>query len=116
MSNIFDKSRGSYGEVHKNTVFCMELSISVDNSFQQFTSMNKYLWRGLIALLLGIAGVYWGIQLMGEEQGYYKLVLILGVILFGVGFITLLYRVFRTLDRSALLDARKNQKDKPKGG
>lgn len=53
---------------------------------------------------------------MGEEQGYYKLVLILGVILFGVGFITLLYRVFRTLDRSALLDARKNQKDKPKGG
>lgn len=60
--------------------------------------------------LLGVAGVYWGFKLMGEERELYKLVLTLGVILFGIGFITLIYRVFRRMDRSALLEERKVRK------
>lgn len=72
--------------------------------------MNKYLWRGLVATLLGLAGVYWGVQLMGEDRTRYKGVLTLGVLSFGFGFITLLYRVFRTMDRSALLEEREKRK------
>ncbi|MGO1596511.1 MAG: signal peptidase [Sphingobacterium sp.] len=72
--------------------------------------MNRYLLRGLVTTLLGIAGVYWGFKLMGAERELYKLVLTLGVILFGIGFITLIYRVFRRMDRSTLLEERKGQK------
>ena len=71
--------------------------------------MNKYLWRGLLAIVLGMVGIYWGIQLMEQEEGWYKLALTLGVILFGVGFITLVYRLFRSIDRSTLLEKRKTQ-------
>lgn len=71
--------------------------------------MNKYLWRGLLAIVLGVVGIYWGIQLMEQEEGWYKLALTLGVILFGVGFITLVYRLFRSIDRSTLLEKRKTQ-------
>lgn len=71
--------------------------------------MNKYLWRGLLAIVLGMVGIYWGIQLMEQEEGWYKLALTLGVILFGVGFITLVYRLFRSVDRSTLLEKRKTQ-------
>ena len=71
--------------------------------------MNKYLWRGLLAIGLGMAGIYWGIQLMEQEEGWYKLALTLGVILFGVGFITLMYRLFRSIHRSTLLEKRKTR-------
>ncbi|MGN5955604.1 hypothetical protein ACP6L2_13415 [Sphingobacterium lactis] len=47
---------------------------------------------------------------MGEENNWYKLLMTVGVILFGWGFITLVYRLFRKIDRDSILDDRNNKK------
>ncbi|GGE11334.1 hypothetical protein GCM10011516_06370 [Sphingobacterium cellulitidis] len=49
---------------------------------------------------------------MQAENNWYKLLLTVGVIAFGVGFITLIYRLFRKIDRNTLLDERKNTNKK----
>ncbi|MBA8985218.1 formate/nitrite transporter FocA (FNT family) [Sphingobacterium soli] len=74
--------------------------------------MNKFLIRGLAFTLIGIGCIYYGIILMQAENNWYKLLLTVGVIAFGVGFITLIYRLFRKIDRNTLLDERKNTNKK----
>ncbi|OYD40474.1 hypothetical protein CHT99_18455 [Sphingobacterium cellulitidis] len=74
--------------------------------------MNKFLIRGLAFTLIGIGCIYYGIILMRAENNWYKLLLTVGVITFGVGFITLIYRLFRKIDRNTLLDERRNTNKK----
>lgn len=74
--------------------------------------MNKYLLRGLAALGIGIAIVYVGYQQKQAEIQYYKLIMTVGVFLFGIGFLTTIYSFFRKIDRHSLMeDRKKNQED-----
>ncbi|WP_409151139.1 signal peptidase [Sphingobacterium sp. BS-2] len=72
--------------------------------------MNKYLIRGLAFTLLGIICIYYGTILMESDNNWYKPLLVVGVIAFGFGFITFIYRLFRKIDRNSLLDDRKSKK------
>jgi len=47
---------------------------------------------------------------MDQENNWYKLILSAGVILFGIGFVTLLYYLFREIDLKHLLSQRKKKK------
>ncbi len=74
--------------------------------------MNKYLLRGIVFLTAGIICVFFGYTLMENENNWYKLLMTLGVIFFGIGFIALMYRIFRKIDRKTLIDDRKEQQEK----
>ncbi|WKK58662.1 signal peptidase [Sphingobacterium sp. BN32] len=74
--------------------------------------MNKYLLRGIVFLTAGIICVFLGYTLMENENNWYKLLMTLGVIFFGIGFIALMYRIFRKIDRKTLIDDRKEQQEK----
>lgn len=71
--------------------------------------MNKYLLRGILLLLTGAAAVYGGNILMENENNLYKIVMALGVILFGMGFLLIIYSFFRKIDRHAILEKRKEK-------
>jgi len=47
---------------------------------------------------------------MDADNSWYKPLLIVGVLSFGFGFITLIYRMFRKIDRNSILDERKANK------
>ena len=68
--------------------------------------MNKYLLRGIIGTLLGLAFCMLGLYLMGDFSAY-KWILVFGVIVFGVGFLTIVYSLIRKIERRSLLDERK---------
>lgn len=74
--------------------------------------MNKYLLRGIVFLTAGIICVFLGYTLMENENNWYKLLMTLGVIFFGIGFVALMYRIFRKIDRRTLIDDRKEQQEK----
>ncbi|GGC25793.1 hypothetical protein GCM10011386_17240 [Parapedobacter defluvii] len=71
--------------------------------------MNKYLQRGILGALLGIALCMLGLFLMGRELSVYKWVLVSGVIVFGIGFLTILYGLIRKIERRSILDERKER-------
>lgn len=74
--------------------------------------MNKYFQRGLIYAIAGLglcAGGYW---LMDQEIDAYKWVMVVGVIVFGIGFLTITYRFIRKIERESILDDRKERKNK----
>jgi len=77
------------------------------------TAMNKYLLRGLIGLVLGLVLGLYGAYLKGPENELYKVVLSAGVIIFGIGFLTVVYSLMRKIDRQSLLEHRKTRKRKP---
>ncbi|TJY67756.1 signal peptidase [Sphingobacterium alkalisoli] len=71
--------------------------------------MNKYLFRGILLLLTGIAAVYGGNILMESENSTYKISMVIGVILFGMGFLLIIYSFFRKIDRKTILDRRREK-------
>ncbi|TJZ62290.1 signal peptidase [Sphingobacterium olei] len=71
--------------------------------------MNKYLLRGILLLLAGSAAVYGGNILMENENNLYKIVMALGVILFGMGFLLAIYSFFRKIDRHTILEKRREK-------
>ncbi|WP_051292638.1 hypothetical protein [Olivibacter sitiensis] len=68
--------------------------------------MNKYLKRGLILTLAGIGLGALGMYFKELELGIYEWLLILSVILFGIGFCTIIYALMRRIDRQSILEAR----------
>ncbi|WP_156307562.1 signal peptidase [Sphingobacterium endophyticum] len=72
--------------------------------------MNKYLIRGIAFLAIGIICLYYGINLMQTDHFWYKPLLIAGVVFFGFGFLTLIYRIFRKIDRNSIIDQRNEKK------
>lgn len=72
--------------------------------------MNKYLLRGLLCVSLGGGAVFYSIYLMNKEANLYKWVMSLGVLVFGIGFLLILYSLFRKIDRRAVLKHRQTQK------
>ncbi|MBE8721411.1 signal peptidase [Sphingobacterium pedocola] len=71
--------------------------------------MNKYLLRGILLLSTGIAASYGGNILMENENNIYKIIMPLGVILFGMGFLLIMYSFFRKMDRRAILQRRREK-------
>jgi len=71
--------------------------------------MNKYLFRGILLLVTGIAAVYGGNILMESENSSYKTAMVIGVILFGMGFLLIIYSFFRKIDRKTILDRRREK-------
>ncbi|AIM35409.1 signal peptidase [Sphingobacterium sp. SG20118] len=73
--------------------------------------MNKYLRRGLLEIILAIILILIGYYLMQLQNNWYKPMMILGVLSFGIGFLRIIYRLIRKIDRNALLEIRKNKKE-----
>ncbi len=80
------------------------------NSFQQFT-MNRYLLQGIILLIAGVICIFFGYTLMENQNNLYKLLMIAGVLLIGIGVVSIMYRLFRKIDRNSLLDDRNKRQD-----
>lgn len=68
--------------------------------------MNKYLIRGLFFLITGVALCYYGLYVKNPVVSFYKIPLILGVISFGYGFILIIYRFIRKIERKSILEER----------
>ena len=73
--------------------------------------MNKYLLRGIIGTALGLALCLLGLFFMDEDLPFYKWVLVVGVVSFGIGFLTMLYSFIRKIERRSLLDERKERQN-----
>ncbi|MFC6099943.1 signal peptidase [Olivibacter domesticus] len=71
--------------------------------------MNKYLKRGIGITLVGIALIVLGMYLKRVESGLYGITLIVGVVTFGVGFVTIVYSLIRKIERQSILDTRNKQ-------
>ncbi|MFC7525435.1 signal peptidase [Parapedobacter sp. GCM10030251] len=71
--------------------------------------MNKYVQRGFLGASLGAALCVLGTFLMKQDFPIYKWVLVLGVIVFGIGFLTILYGLIRKIERRSILDERKER-------
>jgi len=71
--------------------------------------MNKFLKRGLIITVLGILIGIFGSFLQREEYGIYKWVLTASVIVFGIGFLTIVYSLIRKIERKSILQERIEQ-------
>jgi len=69
--------------------------------------MNKYLRRGIVGTVLGLALCLLGLFLMGKGLAIYKWTMICGVIAFGMGFLTIIYGLIRKIERRSILDERK---------
>lgn len=75
----------------------------------KYALMNKYLQRGILGASLGVALCILGLFLMEREIAVYKWVLVSGVIVFGIGFLTLIYGLIRKIERRSILDERRER-------
>jgi hypothetical protein len=68
--------------------------------------INKYMRRGVLLLLAGVGLNLAGRYLQLEELDVYKWAMGLGTVLFGIGFLLILYGLIRKVERAALLEER----------
>ena len=68
--------------------------------------MNKYLKRGLFLIVSGVALNILGYVIKREEWGLYGWAMILGTILFGIGFLFAFYSVVRKVEYKGLKEER----------
>ncbi|WP_293899358.1 MULTISPECIES: signal peptidase [unclassified Sphingobacterium] len=78
--------------------------------------MNKYLRKGLREIIIGVLLVILGYYLMEQRSNWYKLAMLAGVIVFSIGFLTLIYRMIRKVDRNAIIEMREEAHKKEKEG
>lgn len=71
--------------------------------------MNKYLKKGLLALIVGIGLCCYGVYSKDPVASFYKLPLVVGVLLFGYGFVVVVYSLIRKIERKSLLEERSEQ-------
>ena len=71
--------------------------------------MNKYVQRGILGASIGVALCILGLFLMKQDLPIYKWTLTVGVIVFGVGFLTTLYGLIRKIERRSILEDRKER-------
>ncbi|MEI2275737.1 signal peptidase [Sphingobacterium sp. ML3W] len=78
--------------------------------------MNKYLRKGLREIIIGVLLVILGYYLMEQRSNWYKLAMLVGVVAFSIGFLTLIYRMIRKVDRNAIIEMRgeAHKEDVPK--
>lgn len=73
--------------------------------------MNRYLRNGLIYLALGTLLGILGYYLMDGEIAFYKWVMIVGFITFGVGFLTTIYALIRIIERRSFERSRREKQN-----
>jgi len=78
--------------------------------------MNKYLRKGLREIIIGVVLVILGYYLMEQRSNWYKLAMLVGVIVFSIGVLTLIYRMIRKVDRNAIMEMREESHKKDKEG
>ncbi|HAL54214.1 MULTISPECIES: signal peptidase [Sphingobacterium] len=78
--------------------------------------MNKYLRKGLREIIIGVVLVILGYYLMEQRSNWYKLAMLVGVIAFSIGVLTLIYRMIRKVDRNAIMEMREESHKKDKEG
>lgn len=78
--------------------------------------MNKYLRKGLREIIIGVVLVISGYYLMEQRSNWYKLAMLVGVIVFSIGVLTLIYRMIRKVDRNAIMEMREESHKKEKEG
>lgn len=78
--------------------------------------MNKYLRKGLREIIIGVLLVILGYYLMEQRSNWYKLAMLAAVIVFSIGFLTLIYRMIRKVDRNAIIEMREEAHKKEKEG
>ncbi|WP_134089880.1 signal peptidase [Olivibacter sp. XZL3] len=72
--------------------------------------MNKYLKRGIAITVIGVLVCMFGMYLKGIDSSLYGLTLTLGVIVFGIGFVTIVYSLMRKIERQSILESRDQQR------
>ena len=73
--------------------------------------MNKYLVRGILLTVLGIGIGLAGSYLQSGEHDIYKWIYIVAVLLFGIGFLTIVYSLIRKIERKSILNERQEQQE-----
>ena len=73
--------------------------------------MNKYMKRGLLLVIAGVALILLGYYLMDTEIMKYGWAMIIGYIAFGAGVLYIIYSLIRRIDRSALLEERAEREE-----
>ena len=68
--------------------------------------MNKYLRKGLREIIIGTLLVSLGYYLMEQRSNWYKVAMLVGVIIFSMGILTLIYRMIRKVDRNSIMEMR----------
>lgn len=67
---------------------------------------NKYMRRGILLMILGVAFVMLGYYIRDNEEFKYGWAMIVGVTSFGIGFLTFIYSLIRKVERKAILEER----------
>lgn len=62
--------------------------------------------KGLILLILGVLLNVLGYFIKGNDLGHYGWAMIIGTVLFGVGFLLVFYSLVRKFERQAILEER----------
>lgn len=73
--------------------------------------MNKYLLRGFIFIVIAIGMGIWAAYLQSQELSYFRWPMILAVLLFGVGFLLIVYSLIRKIERKSILDERAEKRE-----
>lgn len=75
---------------------------------------NRYFKRGAFALVAGIAFNLIGWLIKVNEWGLYGWAMIIGTILFGIGFLLIFYSLMRKVEHQAILEERAAEAEKMK--
>ncbi len=76
--------------------------------------LNKYMRRGILLIIVGVAFVLFGYYLMEEDIYKYGWSMIIGTVAFGAGFLYILYSLIRKMDRKAILKDRAAESEEEK--
>lgn len=72
--------------------------------------MNKYIGRGILLTITGIGVGLIGSYMQELDREIYRWLLILAVVVFGIGFLTILYGLIRKIERRSILEERSEQR------
>ncbi|NEU07543.1 signal peptidase [Flavihumibacter sp. R14] len=73
--------------------------------------MNKYMKRGFLLVIAGVALILLGYYLKDTELMKYGWAMIIGYLAFGAGVLYIIYSLIRKIDRSALLEERAEKEE-----
>ena len=73
---------------------------------------NRFVRRGLILLITGIALNVAGYYMKARNIDHYGWPMIMGVIMFGIGFISIFYSFFRKVEAKGIVEERAEEKEK----
>mgnify|MGYP003296083666 CR=1 FL=1 len=74
--------------------------------------MNKFMRRGLLLFIAGVALILFGYYLKDTELMKYGWAMIIGYLAFGVGVLYIIYSLIRRIDRRALLENRAEEAER----